>query len=118
MGHLLSSAIKMQNGGGGGTATLQYELYTSGFSGTFRVYRNGSIYQTMTTNTSLVTVTLNAGDTFYTTIQSSAGTSIDYFVNDVYNTSYYNAGTNTTTSPTITASAGNTYKYTAYFGVL
>lgn len=110
MGHLLSSAIKMQ--GGASTATLKYNLSTSGFGGTFTVYKNGSVLQTMTTDTALVTVTLNAGDTFYATIVSFAGTSIDYFVNGAFVTNYFD----TSPTPTITAAAGNTYQYDAYFG--
>lgn len=112
MGHLLSSAIKMQSGVS--TATLKYELFAGGNPGTFQIYKNGSLYQIMTTDTSLVTVTLTAGDTFYATIVSIAGTSIDYFVNGSYVTSYFD----TSPTPTITSTAGTTYQYTAYFGAV
>jgi hypothetical protein len=118
MGHLLSSAIKMQ-GGAPATATLQYELFANGESGTFNIYKNGTLYQSMTTNTSLVSITLNAGDTFYSTIQSSAGSSsVDYFVNGSYVTSYFIATTGTLTTPTITSAGGSTYKYTGNFGAI
>lgn len=112
MGHLLSSAIKMQ--GGAAAPILKYSLATSGFGGTFQIYKNGSLYQTMTTNTSTVTVTLTAGDTFYATILSAAGTSIDYFVNGAFVTNYFD----TSPTPTITSAAGNTYEYNAYFGAV
>lgn len=109
----------LQQGGAPATATLQYELITSGFGGTFNIYKNGSLLQSMTTDTSLVTVTINAGDTFYSTIQSSAGSSsVDYFVNGSYVTSYFIFTTGTLTTPTITASGGTTYKYTGYFGAV
>ena len=118
MGHLLSSAIKMQ-GGAPATATLQYELFASGFSGTFVIYKNGAILQTMTTDTSLVSVTINAGDTFYATITCSNGATIDYFLNGTYSTSFYYVGSGApTASTTLTAVAGNTYKYQGWFGLL
>ncbi|CAB5223185.1 hypothetical protein UFOVP384_6 [uncultured Caudovirales phage] len=113
MGNLLSSAIKMQNGAVA-TATLQYELFTLGNAGTFQIYKNGSLYQSMFEDTALVTITLNAGDTFYATIVSFAGTAIDYNVNGSFVTTYFD----TSPTPTITASGGTTYKYTAYFGAL
>jgi hypothetical protein len=122
MGHLLSSAIKMQ-GGAPSTATLEYELFTNGITiGTFNVYKNGSLLQSMTTDTSLVTATLNAGDTFYATLQNSTsmqeGGTIDYFVNGSYVTSYSIFTTATLTTPTVTSSGGTTYKYTANFGAV
>lgn len=113
MGHLLNMGIKMQKAAAT-TATLKYSLATSGFGGTFTVYKNGSVLQTMTTDTALVTVTLNAGDTFYATIASFAGTSIDYFVNSAFVANYFD----TSPTPTITAAAGSTYEYNAYFGAV
>jgi hypothetical protein len=113
MGNLLSSAIKMQ-GSAPSTATLKYQLITSGFAGTFQIYINGLLYQTMTTDTALVTLTLAAGDTFYANIVSFAGTAVDYFVNGSFVTTYFD----TTPTPTITSSAGTTYEYTGYFGAV
>jgi len=112
MGHLLSSAIKMQNGAA--APILKYQLITSGNAGTFQIYKNGTLYQTMTTDTALVTVTLTAGDTFYATILSISGTSIDYFVNNSFVTNYLD----TSPTPTVTSVAGNTYQYDAYFGAV
>jgi len=119
MGHLLSSAIKMQ--GAAAAPTLSYELFTNGITvGTFSIYKNGSLYQTLTTDTSLITITLTAGDTFYATLQNTdsftPGGTIDYFVNASYVTSYSIFTTGLLTTPTVTSAAGNTYKYTANFG--
>jgi len=119
MGNLLSSAIKMQGASAPATATLQYELFATGFSGTFTIYINGNVYQTMTTDTSLVNVTINAGDTFYATITCSNGATIDYFLNGTYSTSFYYSGSGApTASTTLTAVATNTYKYQGWFGLL
>jgi hypothetical protein len=119
MGHLLSSAIKMQ--GAAAAPTLSYELFTNGVTiGTFNIYKNGSLYQTLTTDTSLITITLTAGDTFYATLQNSTplqqGGTIDYFLNNSYVTSYSLFTSATLTTPTVTSVGGNTYKYTANFG--
>jgi hypothetical protein len=102
------------------TATFQYELFTNGFSGTFNVYKNGSLLQSMTTDTSLVTVTLNAGDTFYSTIQQPGGNgaTVDYFLNGSFVTSYLTFLTTPLTTPTVTAAGGNTYKYTGNLGAV
>jgi hypothetical protein len=121
MGHLLSSAIKMQ--GGAAAPTLSYELFTNGITiGQFNIYKNGTLYQTLTTDTSLITITLNAGDTFYATLQNSTfmqeGGTIDYFLNGSYITSYSIFTSATLTTPTGTALAGNVYKYTANFGAV
>lgn len=123
MGNLLSSAIKMQNGGVA-TATLTYELFDNGVTsgGSFKIYKNGSLYQTMTTTTSLVTITINAGDTFYATIQNiniiQPGSSIDYFVNGTFTTNYFTGNDTLLTTSTTTAVAGTTYKYTGNFGAV
>jgi hypothetical protein len=108
---------------GGGTATLQYELFTNGITvGTFSIYKNGSLYQTLTTDTSLITITLTAGDTFYSTLQNTdaftPGGSIDYFVNGSFVTTYSIFTTATLTTPTVTSVSSNTYKYTANFGAV
>jgi len=116
MGKLLSSAIKMQ-GSVVGTATLKYDLAMNGVaSGTCIVYKNGSVLQTMTSETSIVTTTINAGDTFYVTIQNpnttgQTGCSIDYLVNGSYVTGYFTGGTDVLTSATFTASAENEYRF-------
>jgi hypothetical protein len=112
MGHLLSSAIKMQ-GGAPATATLKYDLATNGYSGTCIVYKNGLVLQTMTSDTSVVTATINAGDTFYVTIQQPTGNgcSIDYLLNGTYITGWFTLGTGVLSSSTYTASAGNEYRF-------
>jgi hypothetical protein len=103
--------------------TLSYEVYAYGFTtGTFKIYINGTLYQTMTTDTSLVTVTLNAGDTFYSTLQNtdafSPGGTVDYFLNGSFVTSYALFTTGLLTTPTVTSVAGNTYRYIASFGAV
>lgn len=110
----------LQQGGAPATATLTYELYTGGFAGTFKIYKNGVLYQTMTTDTSLVTVTINAGDTFYATCQCNDGCGVDYYVNGSYVTSYYPSPliSSLVTTPTVTSTGGTTYKYTASFGAV
>lgn len=105
MGHLLSSAIKMQSSALA-TATLTYEFVRIIY-GTMTIYKNGSVLQTMTSTTSLQSVTINAGDTFYATFTGGFGT-IDYFVNGSYTAGF--SGNPATTS-TYTASAGNTYYF-------
>jgi hypothetical protein len=101
--------------------TLSYELFTNSVTiGTFSIYKNGTLYQTLTTDTSLITITLVAGDTFFATLQNSTtfqeGGTIDYFLNNSYVTSYSIFSTATLTTPTVTSVGGNTYKYTANFG--
>jgi hypothetical protein len=116
MGNLLSSAIKMQDSVVA-TATLKYDFATNGVvGGTCIVYKNGIPLQTMTTDTSVVTTTINAGDTFYVTIQNpnttgQTGCSIDYVVNGSYVTGYFTGGTGVLSSATFTASAGNEYRF-------
>lgn len=102
---------------------LQYELFTNGITiGTFSIYKNGTLYQTLTTDTALITITLTAGDTFYATLQNSTsmqqGGTIDYFLNGSYVTSYSIFTSATLTTPTVTSVAGNVYKYTANFGAV
>ena len=110
MGHLLSSAIKMQ-GGAPATATLQYESIDM-VGGTVLVKRNGSTIATLTTDTALTTVTLDAGDTIQMTYSRASGfltTFIYYFLNGTLTNTY--SGTTTITGAVLTASAGNTYKF-------
>lgn len=116
---LLGNSIAMQTSNLP-PATLEYEFNLNGYAGTFRIYKNGSLYQTMTTNTSLTTVTLSTGETFYSTLQDAGGfgASIDYFVDNVYVTTYTVLDTSLLTTPTVTSSPGNTYKYIANLGVV
>ena len=113
----------LQSGATAAAPTLSYELFTNGVTiGTFKIYKNGTLYTTLTTDTSLTTITLTAGDTFYATLQNStplqSGGSIDYFLNGSFVTTYSIFTIATLTTPTVTSAAGNTYKYTANFGAV
>lgn len=102
------------------TATLQYQLYKgiSANTGTFRIYKNGTLLQSMSANTGLITVSINAGDTIYSTLQCNNGGTIDYYENGSYVTSYVAFTSSAVTSPTVTATAGTTYNYTGTFGAI
>lgn len=108
MGHLLSMGIKMQGSAAATTATIQI----TNFDGTTVTwYKNGVSQGSVPTS---VTATLNAGDTFYVTNNDAFGASINYSLNGVFVTSYFNVPTATTA--TFTASAGNTYKFDCFSG--
>lgn len=108
MGHLLSSAIKMQ-GSAVATATLVLQLIdATSMSWTKNGVSQGSITGTQT-------FTINAGDTFFVTATFAFGVSINYLLNGTLVTIY--TGNPTATSATFTASAGNTYRFEAYSGV-
>jgi hypothetical protein len=107
MGHLLSSAIKMQ-GGGVTTATLVLQLVDAD---SMNWTKNG-VSQGAITGTQ--TFTLNAGDTFFVTSTSTFGSSLNYLLNGTLITSYF--GVPTATSATFTAVAGNTYRFEGYGG--
>jgi hypothetical protein len=109
MGHLLSSAIKMQ--GGAAAPQLQYESIDMA-GGTVLVKRNGTTIATLTTDTALTTVTLDAGDTIQMTYSRASGlltTFIYYYLNGTLTNTY--SGTLTITGAVLTASAGNIYKF-------
>jgi hypothetical protein len=95
--------------------TLQYE--TIGLVvGTVNVYRNGSSIASLTTDTALTSVTINAGDTVQMTLtggDSKFVTYIYYFLNNSLQTTY--TGQTTISTAVITTSAGNTY-YFSYQG--
>lgn len=107
MGRLLSSALKMQNGAPA-TATLILQLVdATSMNWTKNGVSQGSITGTQT-------FTLNAGDTFFATATTTGGSSINYFLNGSFVTSYF--GNPTATTATLTAVGGNTYKFEAYAG--
>ena len=109
MGHLLSSAIKMQ--GGAAAPILQYQTIGMG-GGTVLVKRNGSTIATLTTDTALTTVTLAIGDTIqmtYSTGSTPFATFIYYYLNGSLTNTY--SGTTTITGAVLTVSAGNTYLF-------
>lgn len=108
MGHLLSSAIKMQ--GGAAAPILQYEVQDY-IGGTILVYRNGSVIATLTSDEPLTSVTIANGDTIrmtFTTTGSFFTTFIYYYINGVLQNTY--SGTNSIDSGTKTVTSGNTYK--------
>jgi hypothetical protein len=107
MGHLLSSAIKMQ-GAAATTATLILQLVdATSMNWTKNGVSQGSISGTQT-------FTLNAGDTFFVTSTFVFGTTLYYYLNAAFVTSYF--GSPTATSATFTAVAGNTYRFEGYSG--
>jgi len=108
MGKLLSSAIKMQNGAAAATATLILQLVDAS---SMTWVKNG-VYQGSITGTQ--TFTLNAGDTFYVTSTDTFGSSLYYYLNGSFVTSYF--GSPTAISATFTTVAGNTYRFEGYGG--
>ena len=108
MGHLLSSAIKMQ----GGAAAPTIEINNLG--GAIVSWEKNGVGQGNVIGT--INVTLTAGDTFRVTADEpfDMGVTIDYFLNGSYVTSYFDLTTAQT--PTITSSAGNAYKFDCYGG--
>ena len=109
MGHLLSSAIKMQSSA---AATATIEINNLGSLDTCAWVKNGVSQGSVTTS---VTATLTAGDTFLVSASnSSIGATIDYYLNGTYVTSYFDAFAAET--PTITSSADNAYKFDCYGG--
>jgi hypothetical protein len=110
MGHLLSSAIKMQ--GAAAAPTLSYEV-ANYIQGTIRVYINGEIVYSLTSDTALTTVTLAAGDTIQMRLVGGDAlitSFIYYYINGSLTNTY--SGTTTITGGTLTSAAGNTYKFT------
>lgn len=108
MGHLLSSAIKMQ----GGAAAPTIQIVNAGDLNNCEWFKNGTSQGSVTGTTN---ATLAAGDTFYV-IASNVflGATIDYSLNGSYVTSYSDYPIATTT--TFTAAAGNAYRFVCYGG--
>jgi hypothetical protein len=113
MGHLLSSAIKMQ-GGGATTATLEIYNNATGLGGSMTWFKNG-ISQGVPA-AGFTTRTLNNGDTFYLYAVDFGASlvSIDYSLNGTYITTY--TALEEVFTPTFTAVAGNIYTFTGYIG--
>lgn len=111
MGHLLSSAIKMQGTASAPTtATLEY--YVSGiFGGEVIMWKNGLGILDTTVDVPLTSVSVNAGDTMYMQFTSGGPftTYIYYYFNGTLTATF--SGTTTFSSTIYTASAGNTYKF-------
>jgi hypothetical protein len=107
MGHLLSSAIKMQ--GGAAAPTIEINNYGALVTWEKNGVSQGSVGFS-------ITVTLTAGDTFRVTADNpfDDGVTIDYLLNGSYVTSYFDFTTAQT--PTITSAAGNAYRFDCYSG--
>jgi len=114
MGHLLSSALRMQTSA---VTQLQYSFYNAvGIDGSMAVNFNSSGVN-LTTTTGLTTVTLSpASQTISSNIINFAdtGANIDYYVNDIFIQSF--SGTSVAQTGDITTSAGNTYKFVGTAG--
>ena len=115
MGKLLSSAIKMQGNGGGGTATIQIYNDSGGGLNNCAWVKNG-VTQASIPNGSSFIGTLNAGDTFYVYASSVlfGGATVEYYLNGTFIAAYF--GDPIGQTPTLTASAGNTYTFSCYEG--
>jgi hypothetical protein len=107
MGHLLSSAIKMQNGVAAPTIQINN---LGGLNGL--IWNKNGVNQGSVTGT--LNATLTAGDTFSVLASNFGGATIDYFLNASYVTSYFDDPVAET--PTITSVAGNAYKFDCYGG--
>ena len=113
MGHLLSSAIKMQSGGGTAELTLFSQLGTAP-NNRARWFKNGVLVGTFTYET---IQTLNAGDTFYiTAVKTSAPVGCNWYLSKNSITQESDAGTGWT-SATYTASAGDVFDVAVYGGL-
>lgn len=110
MGHLLSSAIKMQ---GAAAAAPTIQIVNAGDLNNCEWFKN-SVSQGAVTGTT--NATLADGDTFYVLASNAMiGATIDYSLNGSYVTSYSDSPIATT--PTFTAAAGNAYSFTCYGGL-
>jgi hypothetical protein len=110
MGHLLSSAIKMQGSAPVGP-TLTVNFYFNDSDGVTTVRKNGSVYATLTIQGDTVNVPIVAGDTFSVRVDASA-CGWYYYINDVFNAGNQTFGF--TQSPTYTASGTNIYRFETY----
>jgi hypothetical protein len=106
MGHLLSSAIKMQGAANAPTLTVNMTDLTG--DGSLEIYKNGALYTTIIGNGASI-VPIVAGDTFYIIVFGFGGyVSWLYYINGVFQ----NVGSSfgfSVTSPTYTASGTNAY---------
>lgn len=114
MGHLLSSALKMQTSA---TSSIQYSFDDfAGIDSTMYVLFNaGSV--TLNDTTGLTTVTLSpTAQTISSNIINFAdtGTSIGYYINDIFIDQFLGGSTSNTGD--ITTSPGNTYKFVGVAG--
>ena len=115
MGHLLSSAIKMQNSIVNPTLTINWN--ESYINGSVAVYKNGSLYGNATAGVPFV-VPIVAGNTFYieaTPDPLNGAALYSYFVNDVFVASGYD--TAPLASPTYTASGSDIYRFEVTTGL-
>jgi hypothetical protein len=108
MGHLLSSAIKMQGAGVPTTATINI----NNVDGVTVTWTKNGISQGSVAVT--VTETLNVGDTFSVTSSDVFGSNVAYYLNGTFTTNYF--GNPSVTTPTLTAIGGNTYRYDCFGG--
>lgn len=106
MGHLLSSAIKMQGAAAAPTINIR------NFDGTTVTWTKNGVSQGSVAIA--VTVTLTVGDTFSVTNSDAFGASIYYYLNGAFVTQYFN--TPSVTTPTFTAVAGNAYRFDCFAG--
>ena len=115
MGHLLSSAIKMQNSIVNPTLTINWnESYINGY---VDVYKNGVYYGSPTSGTPYV-VPIIAGDTFKIDVYPdplNGAALYSYYVNDAFVASGYD--TAPLSSPTYTASGSNVYRFEVTTGI-
>ena len=101
------------------TATLQYNFsYQNDSSDMMYVYKNGSAIATLSLPTGILSTTINNGDDIYARVISpSCGDAhVDFYLNGVYNTSFYNKCD--VESTIYDAVAGNTYRFEGYTGLL
>ena len=111
MGKLLSSAIKMQNGGAVANPTLVIDFldYTGG-SAALEVYKNGAYFDDVLSGVQK-TISIVAGNTFYLRMYApfEGFISSEYFINAVSQTIQSTTSVLSTTSRT--ASGTNAYSY-------
>lgn len=118
MSHLLSSSLKMQP-----TSPTQIEYsFELGSIGEMTIYYNGE-YTYLNSTTSLTIDTLIPSVQNIDVTVTDEGTppppvysNIDYYLNNIYVTSY--SGTVSASTPSILTSAGNTYKFLGFSGLV
>jgi len=110
MGHLLSSAIKMQ----GGVVVSPPTIEINNFGGVFVSWEKNGVSQGGVLFS--LTATLVNGDTVLVTAGNpfDEGATIEYYLNDTFIAAYSDISIAQT--PTITCSNGNAYKFNCYSG--